>query len=85
MSHFWGGDQPVAPTGKGFPRPRGETLTPLVPLSLRAYKGEGEEKTERCTCTLAQVLASSLVPGRKEGVGFRIGGGSGGGWGVVMA
>ena len=43
------------------------TLTPLVPLSLRAYKGEGEEKTEGCTCAKAQVHPSSLVQGRGEG------------------
>ena len=38
-----------------------ETLTPLIPLSLRAIKGEGERKTEGSTCALAQVLPSSLV------------------------
>ena len=28
------------------PRPPRATLTPLVPLSLRACKGEGEKRTE---------------------------------------
>ena len=39
----------------------GETLTPFIPLSLRAFKGEGEEKTEGRTCALAQVRPSSLI------------------------
>ncbi len=33
---FWG----------NIPQPPKGTLTPLVPLSLRAYKGEGERRTE---------------------------------------
>ncbi len=49
------------------PNPPGGTLTPFIPLSLRAYKGEGEEKTEGSACAMAQALPSSLVLGRKEG------------------
>ena len=44
----------------------GITLTPFIPLSLRAIKGEGERKTEGCTCTEAQVHPSSLVLGGGE-------------------
>ena len=44
------------------PTPQG-TLTPFIPLSLRAFKGEGEGKTEGCTCAKAQVHPSSLVLG----------------------
>ena len=39
------------------------TLIPSVPLSLRAIKGEGKQKTEASACALAQALASSLVLG----------------------
>ncbi len=52
--HSFGEEDPPTPQG---------TLTPLIPLSLRAIKGEGEEKTEASTCAKAQVLASSLVLG----------------------
>ena len=39
----------------------------MIPLSLRAFEGEGEEKTEGHTCAYAQVCPSSLVlrEGRK--------------------
>ena len=30
------------------------TLTPLIPLSLRAFKGDGEGRTEGYACALAQ-------------------------------
>ena len=40
------GDRPVTPTGGDAPQPPWGTLSPLVPLSLRAYKGEGERRTE---------------------------------------
>ena len=53
------------PMSSHLSRRRG-TLTPLVPLSLGAIKGEGEEKTEGCTCALAQVHPSSLVLGRGD-------------------
>ena len=46
-------------------QPRRGTLSPLVPLSLRAFKGEGERKTEACTCARAQVHASSFGTGGK--------------------
>ena len=42
------------------------TLTPFIPLSLRAIKGEGERKTEAYTCAVAQVYASSLILGGRE-------------------
>ncbi len=50
------------------------TLSPLIPLSpsrdsgqaLRAFKGEGEEKTEVSGCAKAQPLTSSLVLGGRE-------------------
>ena len=51
------------------PSPTRGTLTPFIPLSLRAIKGEGEIKTEACTCAKAQVHASSLVLGRGEWMG----------------
>ena len=38
----------------------------MVPLSLGAFKGEGEEKTEACTCAKAQVHVSSSVLGERE-------------------
>ncbi len=53
----------IAHLGKG---PHRGTLTPLVPLSLRAIKGEGEGKTEACTCALAQVHASVWYWGSGE-------------------
>ena len=37
------------------------TLTPFIPLSLGAFKGEGEGKTEGYACALAQAYPSSLV------------------------
>ena len=39
----------------------------MIPLSLRAIKGEGEGKTEGNTCARAQVLPSSLVLGGWRG------------------
>ena len=48
------------------PQPLGGTLTPLIPLSLRACKGEGEEKTEGSACAMAQALPSSLVLGGEK-------------------
>ena len=53
------------------------TLTPLVPLSLRAYKGEGEEKTEASACARAQALASSLVLGGGKNKGMHVDQGAG--------
>ncbi len=43
------------------------TLTPLIPLSLRAFEGEGEIKTEGCTSAKAEVQPSSLVLGEGDG------------------
>ena len=45
------------------PQPHRGTLTPFIPLSLRAIKGKGERKTEACTCAKAQVHASSFGTG----------------------
>ena len=45
--------------------PRG-TLTPLVPLSLRAFKGEGERRIGACICALAHMQAPNSVPGEGE-------------------
>ncbi len=54
----------------------GKTLTPLIPLSLRAFKGEGEKRTEAEVGAEAPTSASSSVLGRREGkVGLF-------GWGV---
>ena len=69
MAHF--GGLPRSPGNNWSPTrpppPKG-TLTPFIPLSLRAFNGEGEEKTEACTCALAQVHASSFgTGGRGEG------------------
>ena len=63
--------------GEGHaPSPTGEgTLTPFIPLSLRAFKVEGERKTEACTCANAQVHASSFGTGG----GRRMDSGSGAG------
>ena len=75
----FGGTPPPAPQGN--PHPLGPPLTPrahaqahakgalsasATSSTLRAFKGEGEERTEACTCALAQVHASSLVLGRRE-------------------
>ena len=54
---------PSTPREGTLPQPHRGTLTPLVPLSLRAFKEEGERKTEACTCALAQVHASSFGTG----------------------
>ena len=60
---------PHSKPGREYPSsPHRRTLTPLIPLSLRALKGEGEEKTEASACAMAQALASSLVLGRREGI-----------------
>ena len=52
---------PHSKPGRGYPSPHRRTLTPLIPLSLKALKGEGEEKTEGSACAMAQALPSSLV------------------------
>ncbi len=57
--HYRGGDAP---------RPHRGTLTPLVPLSLRAYKGEGERRTEADACALHMRLPLVQYWGRGEGV-----------------
>ena len=47
------------------------TLTPLIPLSLRAFKGEGEEKTEAYARTRVRAYASSLIlVGGEDGIGW---------------
>ena len=56
--HYRGGDAP---------RPHSRTLTPLVPLSLRAYKEEGERRTEADACALHMRLPLVQYWGRREG------------------
>ena len=60
--------------GRGTPPPphRG-TLTPLIPLSLRAFKGEGEIRTEAHVRALH--ARGPLVQYWGEGDGFPIGAG----------
>ena len=58
------------------PPPTWGTLTPLVPLSLRAFKGEGERRIGACICAKAHMQAPNSVPGRrgteeKLGIGRR--------------
>ena len=48
-------------------RRRKGTLTPLVPLSCRAIKGEGERRTEAEVGARAPTSASSSILGRGEG------------------
>ena len=43
-----------------------ETLSPLIPLSLRAIKGEGERRTEADAGADAPASASSSILGRRE-------------------
>ena len=43
-----------------------ETLSPLVPLSLRAFKGEGEIRIGAYACAEAHAYAPNSVPGMKE-------------------
>ena len=59
--------------GGDIPRPPRGTLTPLVPLSLRAFNGEGERRTEARTGAMAPVRASSSVLGERHE--DRVGGG----------
>ena len=52
------------------PHPRG-TLSPLVPLSLRAFKGEGEKRIRGTLMRKAHECAPNSVPGeRKRGWGL---------------
>ncbi len=41
--------------------PYSGTLTPFIPLSLRAFKGEGERRIEGSACARAQALPSNSV------------------------
>ena len=52
--------------GETPPQPHRGTLTPLIPLSLRAIKGEGERRTEADVGASAPTSASSSVLGRRE-------------------
>ena len=62
------------------PQPHRGTLTPLVPLSLRAFKGEGEIRTEARTGAVHP--CGPLVQYWGEGDGFPTGvGNDGWGWG----
>ena len=60
LSHLWGEYPPVP---QGNPQ---ETLTPLIPLSLRAIKGEGGEKNRGRRGCVAPTSASSSVLGEGE-------------------
>ncbi len=53
--------------GEDAPRPHRGTLTPFIPLSLRAFKGEGERITEAEVGAKAPTSASSSVLGRGRG------------------
>ncbi len=46
------------------PHPSQETLTPLVLLSLRAFKGEGEIRTETHLRHRRRWVSSSVLKGR---------------------
>ena len=58
--------------GETPPQPHRGTFTPLIPLSLRAVKGEGEIRTEAEVGAEAPTSASSSVLGRR-------------GWGWILA
>ena len=65
-------------------QPHRGTFTPLIPLSLRAVKGEGEIRTEAEVGASAPTSASSSVLGRRGwGWILALGGRNdgGGGWG----
>ena len=59
-----GGDGLRPPT----PRPKG-TLTPLIPFSFRAFKGEGKRRIGACICAEVQMHAPNSVPGGGRGAG----------------
>ncbi len=63
--------------GETPPQPHRGTLTPFIPLSLRAFKGEGEIRTEGDVGASAPTSPSSSVLGGK-GDGFPIGVGNDG-------
>ena len=58
--------------GGDAPQPPGGTLTPLIPLSLRAFKGEGERSIGACLCVkrISRPLRSTKGKGRVAGAGF---------------
>ena len=58
------------------PQPHRGTLTPLVPLSLRAFKGEGEIRIE--AHVRAEHARGPLIQYWGEGDGFPIGVGNDG-------
>ena len=58
------------------PTPTWGTLTPLVPLSLRAFKGEGEKRIGAHSCALR--MSVPLIQYREEGERKR-------GWGLSDA
>ena len=68
----------VTEVGGMSPAPRG-TLTPLIPLSLRAFKGEGEIRIE--AHVRAEHTRGPLIQYWGEGDGFRLGGRNDGGGG----
>ena len=46
-------------------RPGEGTLSPFVPLSLRAFKGEGEIRIGAYACASAHAYAPNSVPGEE--------------------
>ena len=48
--------------------PHTGTLTPLVPLSLKAVEGEGERRTEAGVGVETPTPASSSILGKREGM-----------------
>ena len=42
----------VGGMGEEMPPSLGGTLSPFIPLSLRAFKGEGERRTEAYACAM---------------------------------
>ena len=46
----------LVPLWENTPQPSKGTLTPLIPLSLRAYKGEGEKKQRQRLALMRQPL-----------------------------
>ena len=68
LVRYWGVGRgmhrtPHSEPGRGYPLPHTGTLTPLVPLSLRAVEGEGEIRTEADVGAEAPTSASSSVLG----------------------
>ena len=55
----WGRDAPPPPKG---------TLTPFIPLSLRAFNGEGERRTEAYACAMHMRMPLVQYWGERKGM-----------------